>query len=132
MSFFVLLKSAETLRDGPLRRMRKTKKKFKPIMRHFVYCAALAAAVFFLAGCGGNPNKKNASETQTSETQSSVMEVDNLLADAEKLDRRQGDGRGRLHAYLPPRGRKIFLMGTDDTQVIRIEAGEKIGSFKPE
>ena len=29
-------------------------------------------------------------------------------------------------------GRKIFLMGTDDTQVIRIEAGEKIGSFKPE
>ena len=23
-------------------------------------------------------------------------------------------------------------MGTDDTQVIRIEAGEKIGSFKPE
>ena len=65
--------------------MRKTKKKFKPIMRHFVYCAALAAAVFFLAGCGGNPNKKNASETQTSETQSSVMEVDNLLADAEKL-----------------------------------------------
>ena len=27
-------------------------------MRHFVYCAALAAAVFFLAGCGGNPNKK--------------------------------------------------------------------------
>lgn len=29
-------------------------------------------------------------------------------------------------------GRKIFLMGTDDTQVIRIEAGEKIGTFKPE
>ena len=63
-------------------------------MRHFVYCAALATAVFFLAGCGGNPNKKNASETQTSETQSSVMEVDNLLADAEKLT---GGKIGRAH-----------------------------------
>lgn len=29
-------------------------------------------------------------------------------------------------------GRKIFRMGTDDTQVIRIEAGVKIGVFKPE
>ena len=101
-------------------------------MRHFVYCAALAAAVFFLAGCGGNPNKKNASETQTSETQSSVMEVDNLLADAEKLTGGKVTVEGVCTHICRHGGRKIFLMGTDDTQVIRIEAGEKIGSFKPE
>ena len=27
---------------------------------------------------------------------------------------------------------KIFLMGSDDTKTIRVEAGTKIGSFKPE
>lgn len=29
-------------------------------------------------------------------------------------------------------GGKIFLMGSDDTKTIRVEAGTKIGSFKPE
>lgn len=101
-------------------------------MRHFVYCAALAAAVLFLAGCGGNPNKKNASAAETAAVQSPAMEVDNLLADAEKLTGGEVTVEGVCTHICRHGGRKIFLMGTDDTQVVRIEAGEKIGSFKPE
>ena len=60
------------------------------------------------------------------------MEVDNLLADAEKLTGGKVTVEGVCTHICRHGGRKIFLMGTDDTQVIRIEAGEKIGSFKPE
>lgn len=101
-------------------------------MRHFVYCAALAAAVLFLAGCGGNPNKKNASAAETAAAQSPAMEVDNLLADAEKLTGGEVTVEGVCTHICRHGGRKIFLMGTDDTQVVRIEAGDKIGSFRPE
>ncbi len=101
-------------------------------MRHFVYCAALAAAVLFLAGCGGNPNKMNASAAETAAAQSPAMEVDNLLADAEKLTGGEVTVEGVCMHICRHGGRKIFLMGTDDTQVVRIEAGDKIGSFRPE
>ena len=60
------------------------------------------------------------------------MEVDNLLADAEKLTGGKVTVEGVCTHICRHGGRKIFLMGTDDTQVIRIQAGEKIGSFKPE
>ena len=38
----------------------------------------------------------------------------------------------KLIVYLVIAAAALILMGTDDTQVIRIEAGEKIGAFKPE
>lgn len=51
-----------------------------------------------------------------------------LLADADRMI-----GRGGVCTHIcRHEGRKIFLMGTDDTQVIRIEAGVKIGVIKPE
>ena len=50
------------------------------------------------------------------------MEVDNLLADAEKLTGGKVTVEGVCTHICRHGGRKIFLMGTDDTQVIRIEA----------
>ena len=52
------------------------------------------------------------------------MEVDNLLADAEKLTGGKVTVEGVCTHICRHGGRKIFLMGTDDTQVIRIEDGE--------
>ena len=48
------------------------------------------------------------------------MEVDNLLADAEKLTGGKVTVEGVCTHICRHGGRKIFLMGTDDTQVIRI------------
>ena len=58
------------------------------------------------------------------------MEVDNLLADAEKLTGGKVTVEGVCTHICRHGGRKIFLMGTDDTQVIRIEAGERIADFR--
>lgn len=99
--------------------------------RHFVYGAALSAVLFF-AGCGNNPTKKSASAAQAAATQTAVLEVDNLLADAAELTGGQVTVEGVCTHICRHGGRKIFLMGTDDKHVVRVEAGAEIGSFKPE
>ncbi len=98
--------------------------------RHFICSALLIAALFPLSGCGGNSRPKAATETSTA--QNTALEVDNLLADAQRLSGTNVTVEGVCTHICRHGGRKIFLMGTDDTQTIRIEAGEKIGSFKPE
>ena len=60
------------------------------------------------------------------------MEVDNLLADAEKLTGGKVTVEGVCTHICQHGGGKIFLMGSDDTQTIRIDAGEKVGKFTPE
>ena len=104
--------------DGIVPPNDKTKK-----MKKLIVYLVIAAAALMAAGCGGNSNnRKQAAETAQ----------DNLLADAEKLTGKQVTVEGVCTHICRHGGRKIFLMGTDDTQVIRIEAGEKIGAFKPE
>ena len=99
-------------------------------MKKLIVYLVIAAAALMAAGCGGNSNnRKQAAETAQAAT---ALEVDNLLADAEKLTGKQVTVEGVCTHICRHGGRKIFLMGTDDTQVIRIEAGEKIGAFKPE
>lgn len=111
--------------DGIVPPNDKTKK-----MKKLIVYLVIAAAALMAAGCGGNSNnRKQAAETAQAAT---ALEVDNLLADAEKLTGKQVTVEGVCTHICRHGGRKIFLMGTDDTQVIRIEAGEKIGSFKPE
>ena len=102
-------------------------------MRHFVYCAALAAAVFFLAGF---VPKGGSQQIQVTTENGGGWKVQSK-PDWITLTPAGGSGgkvtvEGVCTHICRHGGRKIFLMGTDDTQVIRIEAGEKIGSFKPE
>lgn len=99
-------------------------------MKKLIVYLVIAAAALMAAGCGGNSNnRKQAAETAQAAT---ALEVDNLLADAEKLTGKQVTVEGVCTHICRHGGRKIFLMGTDDTQVIRIEAGDGIGAFKPE
>lgn len=89
----------------------------------------LLAAMVLGTGCGGNRNNtKQASQT----AQATATEVDGLLADADRMIGKKVTVEGVCTHICRHGGRKIFLMGTDDTQVIRIEAGGKIGAFKPE
>ena len=95
--------------------------------------AAIAATTFTFVACGNKQAKTN--ETAAVE-QSGAMEIDSLLANAETLA--VGNAEPRAAKAVTIEGvcthackhgaTKIFLMGSDDTQMIRVEAG-KLGSF---
>lgn len=101
-------------------------------MKKLIVYTIVAAAVLFAAGCGGNRNNKKQAAETAGTAQAAALEVDKLLSDAEKLTGEQVSVEGVCTHICRHGGRKIFLMGTDDTQVIRIEAGDKVGAFKPE
>ena len=75
--------------------------------------------------CGNKQAKTN--ETAAVE-QSGAMEIDSLLANAETLADQAVTIEGVCTHACKHGATKIFPMGSDDTQVIRMEAG-KLGSF---
>lgn len=85
----------------------------------------LAAAISMVA-CGGNNTKSN--DEQAEVAVSSAMEIDALLAEAENLAGEQVEIEGICTHICAHGGRKIFLMGSDDSKIIRIESG-KLGAF---
>jgi hypothetical protein len=56
------------------------------------------------------------------------MDIDALLSSAEELAGKEVEIEGICTHICSHGGRKIFLMGSDDTKTIRIEAGE-LGAF---
>lgn len=93
-------------------------------IKHLLFTAILS--VLFTA-CGGNANDNQ--QTITTETISSVVDVDAILADAAKLTGQEVELEGICTHICKHGGTKIFLMGSDDTKTLRIEAA-KLGSFK--
>lgn len=89
--------------------------------------AVLAAALTLsLAACG---NKQKTTEATTTETATgSALEIDSLLANAETLAGKEVTIEGVCTHACKHGATKIFLMGSDDTQTIRVEAG-KLGAF---
>ena len=65
-------------------------------------------------------------------SQSQILEVDDILARADSLTGKTFTTEALCTHICAHGGGKIFLMGSDDTKTIRVEAGTKIGSFKPE
>ncbi len=63
---------------------------------------------FFLAGCGGNPNKKERFGDSNLRNAEFRHEVDNLLADAEKLTGGKVTVEGVCTHICRHGGRKIF------------------------
>ena len=92
---------------------------------------ALMAMTFIGTSCG-NKQQKSASEATTEQSASSALEIDSLLANAENLAGQEVTIEGVCTHTCKHGAKKIFLMGSDDTKTIRVEAGTKIGSFKPE
>ena len=60
---------------------------------------ALLAVAVIGTSCG-NKQQKSSSDTTTEQTTSSALEIDSLLANAEKPCRKRSNHRRRLHTYL--------------------------------
>ena len=92
----------------------------------------ILATALVMVACGGNNTKtsENNKATDAAEVAEAVsaMEIDAVLADAEALTNQQVEIEGICTHICKHGGRKIFLMGSDDTKTIRIEAAE-LGSF---
>lgn len=84
-----------------------------------------------LASCGGDSNKSKA-QTSTEEVNPAALEVDQVLADPDSLVGDTIKVKGVCAHICKHGGGKIFLMGSDDTKTLRVEAGESIGSFPQE
>lgn len=86
---------------------------------------AFAAILFTLTSCG---NKKNA---ETTTAQSDALSVDQLMVQAEELTGQEILLEGVCTHTCKHGATKIFLMGSDNTQLIRCEAAA-LGSFSKE
>lgn len=90
--------------------------------------AAIVALAFTATSCG-NKAKTNAGEAaSTEQVASNVLEIDSLLANAENLAGKEVTIEGVCTHTCKHGAKKIFLMGSDDTQTIRVEAGA-LGAF---
>lgn len=87
----------------------------------------LAAATMFVA-CGGNNSKKTTGPTTEVAQNTTSMEIDAVLAGAEDLNDQTIVLEGICTHICKHGGTKIFMMGSDDTKTLRIEAA-KLGSF---
>lgn len=99
------------------------KKNFLAIL---VVSALLGGAI---SSCGAG---SSAPKATTAAALNTVMEVDSVLKNGDKLVGQNVVLEGVCTHICQHGGGKIFLMGSDDTQTIRIDAGEQVGSFSPE
>ena len=74
----------------------------------------------------GSCQDQDQTSAQTRPT--AVLEIDELLAAADSLAGQTVTIEGVCTHTCKHGARKIFLMGSDDTQTIRVESGE-LGSF---
>ena len=85
----------------------------------------IMTAALVMVSCGGNNSKK---ANDNAEEAVAVMEIDALLAEAEALVDQQIEIEGVCTHACSHGATKIFMMGSDDTKTIRVEAAE-LGSF---
>lgn len=88
----------------------------------------ILATALLMVACGGNTSNKSKGEEAQAEVAATAMDIDALLASAENLVGQEVDIEGICTHICSHGGRKIFLMGSDDTKTIRIESG-KFGAF---
>lgn len=87
----------------------------------------ILATALVMVACGGNTSNKSNNE-EAEAVAATAMDIDALLASAEELAGKEVEIEGICTHICSHGGRKIFLMGSDDTKTIRIEAGE-LGAF---
>lgn len=87
--------------------------------------SVMAAMMFAATSCG---NKTQNAKDNGSEAAESAMDIDSLLADAENLVNKDVEIEGVCTHTCKHGATKIFLMGSDNTKTIRVEAAE-LGSF---
>lgn len=93
----------------------------------FILLSVLSATLFF--SCN---NPKNNNEQTELEATADAYSVDLLLEDADGLVSQDVAVEGVCTHICAHGGRKIFLMGSDDTKTIRIESNDELGAFASE
>ncbi len=77
-------------------------------------------------------NKNKGKNTESQQTETTILSVDDLLDKAESLTDQTVTVEGVCTHICKHGGKKIFLMGSDDTKTIRVESNDKIGAFSQE
>lgn len=106
----------------------KTQKKV--MTKSVIYIASLLLSIGSIS-CGNNTKQQSGNSTEEQSNIPAGMEVDSLLANAESLTEKNITVQGICTHTCKHGAKKIFLMGSDDTQTIRIEAGD-LGQFSPD
>lgn len=98
-------------------------------LKRIAICIAVAT-IALTTSCGNAAKKSSTSQatTKTENLTAEVYNIDKLLTDAESLTDKEIVMEGICTHICKHGGRKIFLMGSDDTKTIRIESG-KVGKF---
>ena len=87
------------------------------------------ALAFTCVACGGSTKEnKDAQKDSTETAVSTAMEVDDVLAQADSLLNKEVTLQGVCTHACKHGATKIFLMGSDDTKTIRVQAGD-FGAF---
>lgn len=92
--------------------------------QHLFFIALISLIAF--GSCTGNKNKTN------TETESTPMSVDDVLLAAEEQADNNVTVEGLCTHICSHGGRKIFLLGDDDSKTIRVESSDALGAFKQE
>lgn len=95
-------------------------------MKRIIFLVTATALTLTAISCGNRNAKNNA--TQTTTEVSTAMEVDDLLANATSITDQEIEVEAICTHICAHGATKIFLMGSDDSKTIRVEAA-KLGSF---
>ncbi|MGL5682967.1 MAG: hypothetical protein ACRDDZ_07920 [Marinifilaceae bacterium] len=98
-------------------------------MKVRILTVAVMACMALLTACGGTT--QNNGQKAEATTMASIN-IDQLLATADTKAGQDVVIEGVCTHICKHGGKKIFLMGTDDSKMIRIETSPEIGAFKQE
>lgn len=93
----------------------------------FYALTLMLATSFAFTSCGNKT--KNTENVQTAQT---AMQVDDVLQSADSLVGKVITLEGVCTHTCKHGGKKMFLMGSDDTKTMRVDASQQIGSFPAE
>ena len=97
-------------------------------IKHYLSFFFVVSLIMGITMSCGNQPKKESAETKAI----TVVEIDELLANFDASIEKTVQIEGVCTHICQHGGTKIFLMGNDETKSIKVEAGEKLGSFKSE
>ena len=106
--------------------------KIRKVMKTNKLMMSATAFLLLLAGvgCGNRTTKAESTAAAAEAAVGEALQIDDLLAGADSLAGKEVWIEGVCTHACKHGARKIFLMGSDDTQTIRVESG-KLGKFDP-
>jgi len=94
--------------------------------------ALISLFALFLFSCGNSPKNQEQATTAGPETEAVVYSVDELYNKAATVVDKEVVVKGTVMHVCQHGGQRCFLMGSNEDINIRVEAGEKIGTFSQE